>query len=428
MIKTVEHALIAPGQGNQKIGMGRDLALRSPAAAAVWSEVDNALLPELHNKLTELVWYGTEAQLTKTAIAQPAVIVDALARKAALEEMGQLENSWWNAGNSLGFITALRSSGSLNFDGAIRLSQGRGEAFKYAIDHSPRTTMTALVNLHPDYIKELLEKYGLEVCLRNPGQVVMGGEVKNIDGLDMENGLSFLRKELGEHTFQEKVTPLNVDAAFHSRFMKAAVPLYQEVVDGINITPPAEGMLLVGGSGGAKQLINPADIRRELVSQITETEDWESVVYFLKDQGVITLTELNGSSRLTRMNSRTFPGGLTSRISLNSNGDKGLVVAYRWISPDAVIAGGSGEKISREEVASWMLQLISNRTDTAIGESDEELNENTSFENTIMDSEDMKWLRSQTQAFTGKTVPDEEAAKNLTIREAINSVYKLLNS
>src|SRR5258708_3624296 len=116
-----KHALIAPGQGSQSIGMGSELAKASPAAAKVWADADKALLPDLGFTLSGFVWQGTikgiplhkdstqaralaTERINKTENAQPARIVTSLASRAALEEAGLLGAPYWHAGNSLGFI------------------------------------------------------------------------------------------------------------------------------------------------------------------------------------------------------------------------------------------------------------------------------------------------------------------------------------
>lgn len=170
-----EHALIAPGQGNQAIGMGLDLKDRSWKAKTVWTEADAALRPHLGYDFSDLVWHGTTEQLTKTENAQPAIIIDALARRAALEEFDLLDNPYWNAGNSLGFLIALRNVRSLSIPAAAELGIGRGKAFRYAVEHSPKTTMLALVEIDPEITEETRQKFDLETCLINTDkQIVLG--------------------------------------------------------------------------------------------------------------------------------------------------------------------------------------------------------------------------------------------------------------
>lgn len=324
-----QHALLAPGQGNQKIGMGLELAKRSDAASAVWRESDRVLLPHMGFNFSDLVWNGTPEQLKKTEYAQPAIIIDAMARKAALQEFqdaGVLDQDnpsmpYWNAGLSLGFIVALVNAGSLSVDGAVQLGEGRGRAFKYAVDHSPRTTMVALIDVGPEIIAEAQRKHNLEQCLLNTdSQVVLGGQID-----DVRKAEEYLKTERGI----QKIFPVDVDAAFHSKYMEPAVPIYEEVIRNIPIEAPKNGV--VGGSR-VKPLYTAEDIRTELVLQLTQTERWKDVMRYLRREGVVMMTELNDTPRLTNMNREMFGGLRPERLATPglSKEDRGVTIAQRW--------------------------------------------------------------------------------------------------
>lgn len=320
-----KHALIAPGQGNQEIGMGQTLAERSSAARAVWVESDTALHPHLGYSFSEFVWKGTIQELTKTENAQPAVIIDCLARKAALEEYDLLGSPAYFAGNSLGFLTALRSVGSLSMEAVVQLGIGRGEAFKYAIEHGQPTTMMAL-DTEPEIIEETRIRFNLEKCLINTDrQTMLGGPVE-----DIRQAFDFLKNERGV----KRVMSFEglVDAAFHSKYLTAAVPFYREVVYDIPIEAPKNGVL-IGASGRAKQLRTVDGIRRELVNQLTQTENWRAAMRYLRRRGVVVMTELNSVPRLTNMNIEMFdPGKRPIRLAIPSlqEGDRGTTIAQRW--------------------------------------------------------------------------------------------------
>lgn len=321
-----KHALIAPGQGNQEIGMGQALAERSSAARVVWTKADAALQPHIGYDFSRLVWHGNIEELTKTENAQPAVIIDGLARKAALEEFDLLGKPDYFAGNSLGFLTALHCAGSLSIPATVELGIGRGEAFKYAIDHSPRTTMLALVEVEPEIIEETRRKYDLETCLINTGtQIVLGGIEESV-----KRAVYYLEEERG---LRRGVTLLNVDAAFHSKYMEPALPIYTRVVDALPIEAP-KGGILIGASREAKILRSPDEIRNELISQLIYPENWWSVMHLLvRSLGVTVMTELNSVPRLTNMNISMFdPGKRPIRLATPSlqEGDRGITIAQRW--------------------------------------------------------------------------------------------------
>lgn len=123
----------------------------------------------------------------------------------------------------------------------------------------------------------------------------------------------------------------NVDAAFHSKYMEAAVPRYRDVVNSIPIEAPTNG-ILIGASGHAKPLYTPDDIREELISQLTQTENWRDAMHYLRREGVVVMTELNNTPRLTNMNVEMFGGNRPLRLATPSTGegDRGVTIAQRW--------------------------------------------------------------------------------------------------
>lgn len=326
VIFNLSHGLVAPGQGNQEIGMGMALAQRSPAAAAIWAEANRVLYPFLGYTFTDLVWHGTQDVLTQTENAQPAIIADSLARQAALQESGQDDNPGWNAGNSLGFITALVTAGSLSIESAVQLSKARGEAFKKAIDPNDKTTMMVCSKVDLKIITSLMKQFSLDITLVNtPLQIVLGGRVANITRA-AEYFTSQFDKTSG------RIIPLEVDAAFHSRHMAPAVPYYAQALKSIEITKPTHGRL-IGASKKAKELITPDEIRAELIAQLTHPERWDRVISYLQRQGVVIMTELNESPRLLHMVREIAGGGprpqKITTLPLSPK-DRGVPIAQRW--------------------------------------------------------------------------------------------------
>ncbi|MCI0340729.1 MAG: acyltransferase domain-containing protein, partial [Planctomycetales bacterium] len=111
-------ALVFPGQGAQAVGMGRDLAQKSPAARAVFERADRAL----GFAISRLCFDGPEAELTRTEVSQPALYVAGLAALAALEErLGRRVEAVAGAGLSLGEYTALAAGGAFSLEDGLRL-------------------------------------------------------------------------------------------------------------------------------------------------------------------------------------------------------------------------------------------------------------------------------------------------------------------
>ncbi|MFN7598778.1 MAG: ACP S-malonyltransferase, partial [Cereibacter sp.] len=136
-------AFVFPGQGAQTIGMGRDLAAASPAARAVFAEVDDAL----SENLSDLIWNGQADQLQLTRNAQPALMATSIAALRALEAEGAgITSVAFVAGHSLGELSALAASGALSFADGLRLVRKRGELMKRAGELAPGN-MAAILGL-----------------------------------------------------------------------------------------------------------------------------------------------------------------------------------------------------------------------------------------------------------------------------------------
>lgn len=412
------HALLAPGQGNQRRGMGLDLAESSEAARSVWNKVDTVLQPALGYILSEKIWRGNDEDLATNA--QFAVITDALARKAALEEAGLLGNPGWHGGNSLGLITALVNSGSLNIEGAAHLANARREAVGLVTNESPKTTMLSLNDVDQERVEEIKKKHNLVTCLINTdSQVVVGGNVE-----DVEKAVKEL-EEMGEG--KRKVFRMDVNAAFHSEHMRKAVPFWTEVVNSAPIEEPKFGVVVGASTGEVRKLLTPEDIKTELILQLTSSELYRDVVKFLRLQGVTQMTELNAVARLTHLNHLIFGEGSRQRIALPT--DTKIAVANRWAAPAAPIEAVPTpvrDKNSRDSIKAFYFKWIVNRVDNL---KLEEMSEDMSFtEGATLDSADLMALRAAIRAEYGRNLSDEEAAQILTIGAGIDATYKLMNS
>ena len=408
------HALLAPGQGHQKIGMGMELAKRSEAAAGVWQQVDNVLYPQLGYNLTDKVWNGTEEDIANNT--QLAIITDALARKAAFEKSSLLGNPGWHAGNSLGLITALVNAGSLSIEGAAHLANGRKKAFTYVMNEGPKTTMVSLRDIDEAIVEVVKEKFNLVMCLINAdSHIVVGGKVE-----DVNKAVKSLEDEhkLGDRN----IFRLDVNAAYHSHFMEPAVPFWTEVVNSAPIEEPKRG-IVIGGSTVTK-LLTPDDIRRELILQLTNTERYRDVVKFLRDQGVTQMTELNEQRILSHINEVIFGEGSRQRIGLPA--DTKIIIGHRWIAPpEAANKPIDQEKVSHDSIRDFYIRWVANRA----GMDPKEVSEDMGFiEGAGLDSEDLMALRAEVRAKYGRNVPAEEASELLTISSATDATYKLMNS
>ena len=224
-------AFIFPGQGSQAVGMGKALAEASPAARAVFAEVDEAL----GQSLSKLMWEGPEAELTLTENAQPALMAVSLAVMRALEaEHGVrlADVAAFVAGHSLGEYSALAAAGTFSLADAARLLKTRGRAMQQA---TPVGTgaMAALLGLDfPDAAAVAEAAAQGDICQaandNAPGQVVVSGHKAAV-----ERAVA-LAKDKGA----KRAVMLQVSAPFHCALMEPAARVMAEALANTPMRPP----------------------------------------------------------------------------------------------------------------------------------------------------------------------------------------------
>jgi [acyl-carrier-protein] S-malonyltransferase len=205
----VSVALLCPGQGAQRGGMGRDLAEAFPAARETFAAVDDAL----GFALSRVMWEGPEDLLTRTDHAQPAILAHTAAVWTLVgERLAPAVRA--AAGHSLGEYSAYLTAGALGLAEAARLVRRRGELMREAGDARPGT-MAAVMGLDPDRVAALCAEAstGSEVAvaanLNAPDQTVISGDPAAVARAG----------ELLKAAGAKRVLPLKVSGAFHSPLM-----------------------------------------------------------------------------------------------------------------------------------------------------------------------------------------------------------------
>lgn len=282
-----------PGQGSQKVGMGRLWADASPAARATFEEADEAL----GFALSRLCWQGPEEELNLTANTQPALVATAIAVHRALAVLAPEVRPVAVAGHSLGEYSALVAAGALGFADALRLVRRRGELMQAAVPVG-QGAMAAIIGLDPQAIASLAAEAAQgEVCavanLNGPVQTVIAGHRGAIDRAVA------LAKERGAR----KATTLAVSAPFHSPLMRPAregmTPLLLEAAF-------ADPKLPVVTNVDAAPVTTGDGARDALVRQIDNPVRWvESVQWMEGTAGVEVFLEVGPGNVLS---------GLTRRI------------------------------------------------------------------------------------------------------------------
>ena len=279
-------ALIFPGQGAQFVGMGRDLYDGSPAARAVFDEVDEAL----GRPLSTLMFEGPEAELQRTANSQPAIMTASIAAVKALQEQGSDEDlgTTMMAGHSLGEYTALAVSGALDLSDTARLVEERGRLMQKACEMRPGT-MAAVIGLDLMTVEEISRQSGTYIAnINTADQVVISGDVLAVArALDMASARG-----------AKKAIPLRVAGAFHSHLMSPARDGLARAVSKLDLRDP-EVPIVANMTG--RPIRTAAELREELVTQICECVQWVSSVEFMVDAGVTNFIEFGPGRALTGM-------------------------------------------------------------------------------------------------------------------------------
>ena len=290
-------AAIFPGQGSQAVGMGKELARDFAAARDVFAAVDEAL----GEPLTRLMFEGPEADLTRTANTQPALMAVSMAVLRVLEaETGfrLARDAAFVAGHSLGEYTALAAAGALDIASTARLLRLRGNAMQHAVPVG-EGAMAALLGVDEVKARELIEAAGNgEVCdIANDnggGQIVISGTAAAV------SRAIALAKERGV----KRAVLLQVSAPFHCRLMGPAARAMAEALRPVRLGIPAVPLV---ANRLARPVSDPEAIRAALVDQVCGTVRWRESVAFMADAGVTQFLEIGSGKVLCGLIKRIAP-------------------------------------------------------------------------------------------------------------------------
>lgn len=258
--EVVECIVLCPGQGSQRVGMGRDLAEAFPEALAVFEEVDDAL----GVALSQIMWEGPDRALTLTHNAQPAILAHSLAIHAVV---GDMLSPKIGAGHSLGEYTAYTIAGSIPLADAVRLVRRRGELMLDA-GAEREGTMSAVVGLDTDKVhiccKEASSSSeGVVVAanINSPDQTVISGDPVAVERAGV----------LCKEARAKRVIPLKVSGAFHSPLMEPARSGLEEALKKVKMKDPAFPII---ANATAQPVTGARDARKFLGDQLTSPVRW----------------------------------------------------------------------------------------------------------------------------------------------------------
>lgn len=277
-------ALLFPGQGSQRVGMGRDLAHEFAVARQTYEEADDVL----GFALSRLCFDGPEDELTLTKHTQPAILTTSIAVARALGERGLAFDVV--AGHSLGEWTALVAAGSIAFRDAVRLTHLRGQYMQDAVP-AGQGAMAAVMGLDRAALQAVCERASApgepveQANLNGAGQIVISGSAAAIDRAVAE------AKAAGA----KRATRLAVSAPFHCSLMKPAADQLAAALAGVAIAAPR---VPVVHNVTAQPNQDPERIRALLIEQVTAPVRWEESVQAIAAMGVTRAYELGSGSVL----------------------------------------------------------------------------------------------------------------------------------
>ncbi len=289
-------AFLFPGQGSQKVGMGKSWADAFPAAAAVFAEADDVLqLP-----LAKLCWEGPAEELQLTANQQPAILTVSVAMLRVLEMHGI--QPVLVAGHSLGEYSALVAAHVLDLADALRLVRRRGELMQEAVPVG-EGAMAAVLGLPAAEVAAVAAEVSIatEVCAvanyNSPEQTVIAGHRSAV-----ERAVPLLQQRGARRALL-----LPVSAPFHSPLMR---PAREGLAPLLRATDFRDPRVPVVSNVDARPVTTGEAAREALVRQIDSPVRWvESVEWMSGEGGVTRFLEVGPGNVLCGLVKRIAGGG-----------------------------------------------------------------------------------------------------------------------
>jgi [acyl-carrier-protein] S-malonyltransferase len=295
-------ALLFPGQGSQKVGMGKALAEAFEPARLAYQEADDAL----GFAISKLCFEGPEDELTRTENTQPAILATSVAALRTLEtERGLMFDV--AAGHSLGEFSALVAARALHFDDALRLVRLRGQAMQEAVPQG-QGAMAALIGLDTDGVRALCAEAAQgQVCepanFNGGGQVVISGHAEAIDrAVAAAKGAG-----------AKRAVKLQVSAPFHCALMKPAAERLAEALADVQIHAMQAPVV---NNVTAEPSRDQTRVKELLVAQVTGSVRWEESILAMAGMGVEQALEVGAGSVLRGLVKR-----ITSDITVAGAGE-----------------------------------------------------------------------------------------------------------
>ena len=266
-------AYVFPGQGAQFVGMGKDLYDQNAPAKELFEQANEIL----GFRITDLMFEGEDEDLKQTRVTQPAIFLHSVILASTLDNFRPA----MVAGHSLGEFSALVANKALSFEDGIRLVFKRAMAMQKACEIQS-STMAAIIGMEDSQVEKVCKEIDEIVVAANynsPGQIVISGSIPGIDAAVEK--LSALGAK--------RALKLPVGGAFHSPLME---PARVELEAAIQAAPFADPICPVYQNVNAHPSSEPANIKANLVSQLTSPVRWTQTIKQMIADGATSFTEV----------------------------------------------------------------------------------------------------------------------------------------
>jgi [acyl-carrier-protein] S-malonyltransferase len=267
-------AYVFPGQGAQFSGMGKDLYDNSELARSLFAKANEILGFDIQSIMFE----GSDDALKQTNVTQPAIFLHSTILAACLGDSFQPNMV---AGHSLGEFSALVANKTLSFEDGLRLVAKRADAMQKACELAP-STMAAILGLEDEVVERICAQIDGVVVAANyncPGQLVISGSLAAIDAACAQLSEAGAKRAL----------VLQVGGAFHSPLME---PAREELAAAIEATHFAQPICPVYQNVNAQAVTDPAQIKANLVTQLTGAVRWTQIMQNMLADGCTEVVEV----------------------------------------------------------------------------------------------------------------------------------------
>ena len=277
-------AFVFPGQGSQKVGMGKALADAFPICRDTFAEADAAL----GEPLSRLCFEGPEEQLTLTENQQPALLCVSVAAYRLLTSKGY--QPAFVAGHSLGEYSANVAAGTLAFADALKIVRRRGRYMQEAVPVGAGA-MAAILGLDEEKVARACEEAAegdvvSPANLNGPGQVSIAGAKAAVARAG----------DRAKAAGARRIVPLQVSAPFHCALMK---PAEERLAPELRALPVQDPRIPIVANVDAEPKRAAREAIEALIAQVSAPVRWEAVVRRLASEGVTTYVEVGPGTVLS---------------------------------------------------------------------------------------------------------------------------------